>query len=260
MGRITSKDGTPIACWRFGEGPPLMLVHGSISDHTYWKPVLAALEERFTVHAMDRRGRGESGDSGDYAIDREFEDVAAVVDSVGEPVKLLGHSYGAICSLEAVALTSYVDKLVLYEPPLNVSGEKMYPPGFIERLESMLEAGDRDGVIEAMMREVVGMPPEEIDYLRLRPTWQTMVASAHTLPRELRANEDYPFDPARFGDMRTPTLLLGGGDSSPYLQEVNRALAEVLPNSHIAVMRGQGHQAVETGPGFFTVEVLRFLS
>jgi pimeloyl-ACP methyl ester carboxylesterase len=98
---VTSKDGTRIACFRSGEGPPLVLVHGTAADHGRWRPVLPAFEERFTVCAVDRRGRGGSGDSDDYAIEREFEDVAAVVDSLGEPVNLLGHSYGALCALEA---------------------------------------------------------------------------------------------------------------------------------------------------------------
>ena len=261
MEKITSKDGTPIACWKSGEGPPLMLVHGSISDHTYWQPALPALEERFRVYTIDRRGRGESGDSDDYDIEREFEDVAAVVDSIGEPAHLLGHSYGAICTLEATTLTSHVDKLVLYEPPINLAGGEMLPPGFVERIEALLEQGDRDGVVATMMREAVGMPPEEVEYLRTLPSWQVMVASAHTLPRELKAvNEKYRFEVARFRDLSTMTLLLGGGDSEPFLQEANQAVAETLPNSRLAEMRGQGHEAVEMGPGLFVAEVLRFLT
>lgn len=259
--KIVSKDGTQIACWRSGEGPPVVLVHGTISDHTYWQPVLPTLEEHFTVYTIDRRGRGESGDSDNYAIEREFEDVAAVVDSIGEPVNLLGHSYGAICTLEAAILSSQVERLVLYEPPINLEEGEMLPSGFVERIEAMLEEGDRDGAIETFMREGVGMPPEEVEYLRTLPSWEVMVASAHTLPRELKAaNEEYRFEAARFRDLRTPTLLLGGGESAPFLQEANRAVAETLPNSRVVLMSGLGHEAVETGPEAFTTEVLRFLS
>ena len=107
--------------------------------------------------------------------------MAAVVDSIGEPAHLLGHSYGAICTLEAATLTSHIDKLVLYEPPINLAGGEMLPPGFVERIEALLEQGDRDGVVATMMREAVGMPPEEVEYLRSLPSWQVMVASAHTL-------------------------------------------------------------------------------
>ena len=136
---VTSKDGTPVAYWRSGEGPPLVLVHGTTADHSRWAPVLQAFERHFSVCAVDRRGRGGSGDSEEYALEREFEDVAAVVDSLGEPVNLLGHSYGAVCALEAALLTSNVRKLVLYEPGMNVNGEEMYPPGFIDRLDGLLK-------------------------------------------------------------------------------------------------------------------------
>ena len=134
---VTSVDGTPIATWRSGEGPPLVLVHGTAADHSRWAPVLPAFEQHFTVNAVDRRGRGGSGDAEDYAVDREFEDVAAVVDSVGESAILLGHSYGALCALEAARLTRNVGKLVLYEPGIEVAGEQIYPPAVIERLEAL---------------------------------------------------------------------------------------------------------------------------
>ena len=106
MEYVTSKDGTQIAYERRGEGPPLVLVHGAAADHTRWKSLLPALENFFTVYAVDRRGRGQSGDVGAYAIEREYEDVVAVVDSLPVPVNLLGHSFGAICSLEASLRTS----------------------------------------------------------------------------------------------------------------------------------------------------------
>jgi pimeloyl-ACP methyl ester carboxylesterase len=261
MREITARDGTSIAYRRSGEGPPLVLVHGGLSDHTYWQPVLPTLEQLFTVYAMDRRGLGESGDSSDYAIEREFEDVAAVVDSVGELVNLLGHSHGGICSLEAAQLTPNVAKLVLYEPPLDVTGEGGLPPGFVEQLEAMLEEGDREGVIETFLLDALGMSPEEVEYLRSSPlAWQPMVASVHTLPREIQADQNYRFDPARFRDLTTPTLLLSGVDSPPFLKAGTQALNETLPASHVAVMSGQGHEAVGTGPGLFAAEVLKFLS
>jgi pimeloyl-ACP methyl ester carboxylesterase len=256
---VTSKDGTSIAYHRSGEGPPLVLVHGTSADHSRWKPVLPAFEEHFTIYAVDRRGRGDSGDSEDYSIEREFEDVAAVVDSIGEPVNLLGHSYGAVCALEAALLTSNVRKLVLYEPGMNVTGEQIYPPGFIERLDALLQAGDRDAVISTMFRDLVGMPQEEVEYLRSLPAWQERVKAAYTVPRELRADETYRFDPERFGDLGVPTLLLSGGDSPAFLKAADKAVDEALPNCRIVVMPGQGHAAMDTGTDLFTTEVLRFL-
>ena len=116
---VVSGDGTPIAVWRSGDGPPLVLVHGAAADHNRWAPVLSALEERFSVMAIDRRGRGGSGDAHDYALQREFEDVVAVVESAGKAVNVLGHSYGGICALEAALLTDRIQTLVLYEPPMG---------------------------------------------------------------------------------------------------------------------------------------------
>ena len=260
METLTSKDGTPIAYQRSGEGPPLVLVHGTSADHSRWKPVLPAFEEHFTVYAVDRRGRGDSGDSGDYAIEREFEDVAAVVDTVAEPANLLGHSYGAVCSLEAALLTRNVRKLVLYEPGMNVTGEQIYPSGFIDRLDALLEAGDQDGVISTMFRDLVGMPQEEVEYLRSLPAWQERVKAAHTVPRELRADEAYRFDPERFEGLRVPTLLLRGGDSPAFQKAADKAVDEALPNCRIVVMPGQGHAAMDTGTDLFTTEVVRFLT
>ncbi len=257
---VNSEDGTPIAYWRSGEGPPLVLVHGTAADHSRWRPVLPAFEQRFTVCAVDRRGRGGSSDSDDYAIEREFEDIAAVVDSLGEPANVLGHSHGALCALGAALLTRNVRKLVLYEPPVNVAtDEGNLPPGVIDRLEVLLEAGDRDGVVTTLVREVVGVPPEVEEHMRSQPAWQARLSAAHTIPRELRASEAYRFDPERFGDLRVPALLLKGSESPPTFEEGEKAVAEALPNSRIVVMAGQGHVAMDTGTDLFTTEVLRFL-
>ncbi len=257
---VTSLDGTPIAYWQSGQGPPLVLVHGTAADHGRWAPVLPAFEQRFTVYAIDRRGRGGSSDSDDYAIEREFEDVAAVVDSVGEPANLLGHSYGALCALEAALLTRNVRKLVLYDPGIEVAGQEIYPPEVIERLEALLKAGDRDGVVATTMREVAGLPPETVEYMRSQPVWQARVDAAHTIPRELRAVKAYRFDPERFGDLGVPTLLLSGGDSPAALRKAAEAVDEMLPDSRLVVMPGHGHAAMDTGTDLFTTEVLRFLA
>ena len=254
-----SVDGTPIAYWRSGEGPPLVLVHGTAADHSRWASVLPAFEQRFTVYAIDRRGRGGSGDSNDYAVEREFEDVAAVVDSLGESAVLLGHSYGALCALETALLTRNVRKLVLYDPGIEVVGEEIYPHEVIERLEALLRARDRDGVVATTMREVAGLPLETVEYMRSQPVWQARVDAAHTIPRELRAVKAYRFDPERFGDLGVPTLLLSGGDSPAALRKAAEAVDEMLPDSRLVVMPGQGHAAMDTGTDLFTTKVLRFL-
>jgi pimeloyl-ACP methyl ester carboxylesterase len=257
---VTSKDGTPIAYWQSGQGPPLVLVHGTAADHGRWVPVLPAFEQHFTVCAVDRRGRGGSADPEDYyGIEREFEDISAVVDSLGEPTILLGHSYGALCALEAPLLTTNVPKLVLYEPGIEVAGEEIYPQEVIERLEALLEVGDREGVVVTFMREVAGLLTETVEHMRSQPAWQVLVAAAHTIPRELRAGKAYSFDPGRFRDLGVPTLLLSGGESPAALRKAAEAVEETLSDSRIVVMAGQGHAAMDTGTDLFQTEVLRFV-
>ena len=257
---VRSGDGTPIAHRRGGEGPPLLLVHGAAADHGRWRPVLPAFEARFTVYAVDRRGRGSSGDAADYAIEREFADVAAVAEAIGGPVDLLGHSYGALCALEAARLTRSIRRLVLYEPPLALAGHAVYPPGVLDRLDALLAAGDRDGVVATTMREVAGLPAEVVAHLRTLPVWQARVAAAHTIPRELRATDAYRFDPARFRGLTVSTLLLLGGASPPTFGVATDAVAAALPDARVVVMPGQGHAAMDTGTELFAGEVVRFLT
>jgi pimeloyl-ACP methyl ester carboxylesterase len=258
--KITSKDGTPVAYRRSGEGPPLILVHGTAADHSRWRPVLPTFEEHFTVYAIDRRGRGDSGDSEDYAVEREFEDVAAVVDSIEASVNVLGHSYGGLLALEATLLTGNVGKLVLYDPGIEVNGAEIYPHEVVERLDALLGQGDREGVVETTMREVAGLPPEVVEYMRAQPVWQARVEAAHTIPRELRAVKTYRLDPERFRGLKTPTLLLSGNESPAALRKAAEAVDEAVPDSRIVVMDGQGHAAMDTGTDLFTTEVLRFLT
>lgn len=259
MQKIISKDGAPIAYQRSGAGPPLVLVHGTTAAHSRWAPILPALEQHFAVYAIDRRGRGESGDGQSYTIEREYEDVAAVVDSIGEPAHLLGHSFGALCALEAALLTSYVRRLVLYEPPMPLSGASLYPEGMIDLLQAMLEAGDREAVLTVFFREVVRMPPHEFERYRSLPAWQARLAAAHTIVRESRAEERYEFKAERFKSLHAPTLLLLGGDSSQSFKAITTAVDAALPNSQIVVMPGQQHIAMDTAPELFVREVVMFL-
>jgi pimeloyl-ACP methyl ester carboxylesterase len=253
---VVSEDGTPIAVWRSGEGPPLVLIHGAAADHTRWAPVLPALEERFTVLAVDRRGRGRSGDATDYALEREYEDVVAVVESAGEGVNVLGHSYGGICALEAALLTDRIRELVLYEPPM---GYLKSPPHVIERLQTLLEDGRRDELLGYFMREVAGLPPDQVELLRSLPAWEARLDAADTIPREERASREYVFDPARFGELDVPALYLQGGDSSEPFKAAGEALRRALPDCRVVVMPGQRHAAMDTATGLFTAEVLSFL-
>lgn len=254
---VVSADGTPIAVWRSGAGPALVLVHGATADHGRWAPALPALEEHFTVLAMDRRGRGRSGDADDYALEREAEDVVAVVELAGEEVGLLGHSHGGVCAVEAALLTDALEKLILYEPPM---GFVVAPPEVVSRLEELLEAGEREELLTMFMREVAGLPEEQIDVMRSLPAWQARLAAADTIPREERANREYVWEPDRFRELHVPTLYLQGGDSPAPFVKAGEALASALPDCRVVVMPGHSHAAIDTGTDLFTSEVLSFLA
>jgi pimeloyl-ACP methyl ester carboxylesterase len=194
-----------------------------------------------------------------YAIEREFEDVAAVVDACGEPAFLLGHSYGALCSLEAARRARHLRKLVLYEPPIP-AGIEIYPAGVVARIQALLDAGDRAGVVTTFFRDIARVPPHELEILQSLPNWPARVAAAHTIPREMVGSETYRFAPAQLRSLTTPTLLLLGGDSPPFLKAATQAVHAALPGSRIAVLPGQQHIAMDTAPDLFTGEVIRFLT
>jgi pimeloyl-ACP methyl ester carboxylesterase len=260
MHKVQSADGTPIAYEIRGQGPPLVMVHGSSLDHTRWGSSIHRLAEHFTLFLMDRRGRGASGDGPVYSIEREFEDVAAVVESVGRPVFLLGHSYGAVCSLEASRLTAAIDKLVVYEPPLPMGDPGPLFGGRIpERLEELLQKGERDTLVELFLRAVVGCTSAEVQSLRKSSTWNVRLQAAHTLPREVRMAETYRFDPARFSKVRVPTMLLLGSLSPTYMHDSTMAAAAALQNSRVEMLPGQGHAAMTTAPDMFLRKVVMFL-
>jgi pimeloyl-ACP methyl ester carboxylesterase len=262
MESVLAPDGTRIAYERGGEGPPLVLVHGTADDHTRWAPLLPALQERFTVYALDRRGRGESGatDAETYTIEQEFADVAAVVDATGEPTYLLGHSFGALCALEAALRTDNLRKLVLYEPTIPIPpGSPIAPPATLAKMEALQAAGDWEGVLLTLAREIVGVPEDVIAAWRASPEWEAAIDAADTIVPEGHAIEGYVFDPARFRGLTTPTLLLLGSESPPFFKAATEAVGEALPHSQLVVLAGQGHVAMDTNPELFLREVVRFL-
>ena len=259
METVRSKDGTLIAYEKSGKGAPLLLVHGTSADHNRWKPILGPLEAQFTVYAMDRRGRGSSGDTQPYAIEREYEDVAALVDSIPEPVNLLGHSYGGLCALESAFRTKNLRRLILYEPAIMLEGEGPTPSKKLAELQALLAAGDREKVVETFMREVAEVPPDELKLMKSLPSWQGRVAAAHTILRELQAPSTYRIQPERVKQIKAPALLLLGGASPAHRKTVAEQLHAGLPNSRMAVMPGQQHTAMNTAPELFLKEVLAFL-
>lgn len=261
METAMSADGTQIAYERTGDGPPLVLVHGMAGNHTRWElfDVRSRLAEQTTVYAIDRRGHGESDDTEEYAIEKEFEDVAAVVDSIDEPVHLLGHSHGGLCALEAALRTGNVTSLIVYEPAGPWEEGHLYSEEMYEELVALVEAGENEQALIVFLREVVELPDSQIGELRAAPNWSARVAEAPTLPREYRAPTTYEFEPERFADMTTSTLLLVGGKSPQWVKDVIDTLNDALPNSRISMLEGQGHVAMNTAPDLFIDEVLAFI-
>src|SRR5437879_5452830 len=195
---VRSKDGTRIAVECAGSGPSLVVVHGGTGDHTRWKPLFPLFESRFTICAMDRRGHGASGDAPDYALQREAEDVAAVINSRPDKVFLLGHSYGAVCALEAAFLTHRISKLVLYEPPLLESIDLTV----VSRMEKMIQEGDREQALVTFLQEIVMISASEIAAMKARPSWPGLLASIESTIREGRAMSAYRFDPKRMSTLK----------------------------------------------------------
>ena len=258
---VQSADGITLAVWVDGDGPPLVLVHGSVSDHTTLAPFVGELASDLATFSMDRRGFGASGDAPGYAIERDFEDVASVVDAVaartGGPVALFGHSYGANCAMGAAALTNNVHRLVLYEPSLGLS----YPPGSIEAVEYAVAAGDLDRAVVTMSVDILEMSEEEIVALRASatPNWATRIAAAHTLPRECRVEESWVYQPRQFDAITAPTLLLAGSDTPTDLSQATYAAAAAIPDTRVQVLEGHGHMAHKTDPAMVAAIVRRFI-
>jgi pimeloyl-ACP methyl ester carboxylesterase len=210
------------------------------------------------VYAVDRRGRGQSDEVPPYAIEHEFADVAAVVNSIPGPVCLFGHSYGALCSAEAALLTTHIHKLVLYEPPVRTTVEVDYPPGALETFTALVEAGRAEDAL-LMMYEAGDSTPEELSLLRAHRDWPARIEAAHTIPREMMSVRDYSFEPARFTNVLVPTLFLLGSESSPYYKAATKTLCAALAHGRIVLLPEQQHEGVITAPGLVLEEVLDFL-
>lgn len=259
METVTSADGTPIAYERRGNGPPLVLVHGGAAASAIdWEPVLPQLAEHFTVYAMNRRGRGESGDADTYTVEREFEDVAAVVDSIIDPAHLLGHSFGAVCALEAALRTDNIATLVLYEPALADEEGEIFPEGLLQRIDDRLAADDVEEALTVLVRSV-GYSDEDIDRIRADEFWRVRLEATPTITRELRALNDYRFEPDRFSDLTVPVGLVTGSESPALFHTSTATLDEGLPNSRIITLPGQTHEAVTGAPDVFVEKVASFL-
>lgn len=262
--RVASRDGTAIALFGSGSGPPLLLVHGTAGDHTTFRVVGPLLARSYAVEAMDRRGRGASGDTLPYSIEREFEDVAVVAEQLaaetGDPVAVFGHSYGGRCALGAALLTGAIGRVVCYEGAPTPPGRTYHPPGLEDRLRGRLEADDPAGLLATFMTEVVGMTPSELEAYRANPVWPARVAAARTIPRELEAEATAAASLEVLAHVRQPVLQLLGSASLPVFRAAASALDERLPNGRIVEIGGAKHAAHHTHPDAVVAAVRAFLA
>ena len=263
---VTGAGNVPIAVFSMGSGPPLVLVHGTTADHTAWRTVAPLLARSHTLHAIDRRGRGASGDgpssaADGYSLDLEYADLAAVVDALatetGSPVDVVGHSYGGRCGLGAAELTRNLRRLVCYEGAPAPRGQRFERDELVAELVRLLEAGDADAVMETFMRRVVGMDDAAIAAYRANPIWPARVAAAYTVPRELVAARADP--PERFAGLATPVLLVAGSASPPVFRAGAAELAGLLADAHLVTIDGAAHAAHHTHPEAFVEAVETFL-
>lgn len=257
MQHITSPVGTRVSYDRYGSGPPLVLVHGSFSDHrTNWEFVKPFFEKQFTVYALARRGRGETDATKGHTVEDESRDVSALIESIEEPVFLLGHSYGAQVALGAAAnILDHVRKLVLYEPPWP----NTIRSDTLARLEELARIGNWNELPVTFFHETFSIPLEELEELRATEHWSPIVADAEASLEELRALSSYIFNAERFHGLHVPVLLQVGTES-PRDKFVTDTLAAILPDARIEALPGQAHEGMTMAPEQYAASVFRFLA
>jgi alpha-beta hydrolase superfamily lysophospholipase len=241
MDTVTSRDGTAIAYDRLGQGPPVVLVCGGSTDRMANAGLAAELAGDHTVYNFDRRGRGDSGDTQPYAVEREIEDIAAVIDAAGGSANLYGTSSGAGLAMHAAAAGLPVTRLALWEPPYSVGGRPDLPDDTASVYRELVEAGRRGDAIEYFMAKVVGLPPEFVAGARQAPWWAQQEALAHTLAYDATVMGDYTLPTEVARAVTVPTLIVDGGASFGFLGETADALAKLIAGAQRATLDGQQH-------------------
>ena len=246
MNKVHSSDGTAIAFDRLGDGPPIILVCGASTDRMANAPLAELLAEHFTVFNYDRRGRGDSGDTAPYAVEREVEDLDALIHEADGAVFVYGTSSGGALALQAAASGLAITKLALWEPPFSLEESSRPPEEQVERYDELIAAGRRGDAVEYFMTKVVGLPPEFVAYARTQPFWQAQEVLAHTLAYDATIMGDYSLPVERAAAVTIPTLVIAGGMSFPFMRETAQALADVLPDGQHRILEGQEHNVDPT--------------
>ncbi|HEV2580359.1 MAG TPA: alpha/beta hydrolase, partial [Ktedonobacteraceae bacterium] len=245
MRKVISKDGTPIAFDQSGVGPPVILVVGAFNDRATGAPLAAQLSEHFTVFNYDRRGRGASGDSTPYAIEREIEDLAALLDEAGGSSSVFGYSSGAILILKAAASGLALSRLALYEPPFLLDdGFPQRAQEISVRLTELVASGRRGDAVELFQMEMVGIPAEIVAQMRHAPFRPALENIAPTLIYEATIMGDISALAEQLPSIRIPTLVISGGISQAIMRSAAQTLADALPNAEHRSLEGQTHDIV----------------
>jgi pimeloyl-ACP methyl ester carboxylesterase len=241
MEKVTSSDGTTIAFDRLGDGPPVILVCGASTDRMANAPLAALLGEHFTILNYDRRGRGDSGDTVPYMVEREVEDIDTLINEAGGSAFVYGTSSGGALALEAAASGLAITKLALWEVPYFLDESIRPPADQVERYDEMIATGRRGDAVEYFMTKVVGLPPEFVAFARTQPFWQAQEALAHTLAYDATVMGDHSLPTEQAAAVTVPTLVMAGGTSFPFMRETARTLADILPDGQHRTLEGQEH-------------------
>lgn len=238
MATVTSKDGTRIAFDRSGKGPAIILVVGAFNERETGAPLAQFLESRFTVFNYDRRGRGESGDTAPYAIEREIEDIQALITQAGGSAFGFGYSSGAVLALRAAAQGLGFSRLAFYEPPPTGGKAGTLAP----RISELVSAGRRGDAVELFQTDAVGIPSAVVAQMRNAPFRPALEKIAHTLAYDSAILGPLPAGLA--ASVRLPTLVISGEQSAPIMRQAAQSLAESLPQGQYRTLTGQGHDLV----------------
>jgi pimeloyl-ACP methyl ester carboxylesterase len=247
MKTVVSADGTKITFDQTGEGPPAILVVGAFNDRATGAPLAKALASRFTVLNYDRRGRGASGDTQPYAVEREVEDLEALIREVGGAARVFGYSSGGNLALEAAARGLNITKLALYEAPFMVGDDdsRPRPPKDMARqLAKLVASGRRGDAVELFQTRMVGIPDQVVVQMRNAPFRPGLEATAHTLVYEATIVGDLTLPTAQLKSIKVPTLVIYGGASPAFMGTGAKALAKALPEAHVRALEGQSHDMV----------------
>jgi pimeloyl-ACP methyl ester carboxylesterase len=249
MPSFTSADGTSIAYDVRGSGPALILIDGAFCGRNMGPmPKLAPLlAPHFTVYNYDRRGRGDSGDTAPFSVDREYEDLAGLIAIAGGSAHLYGTSSGAGLALFATARGLPVNRLALFEPPFtDVPGGKPMPQGYQAILDRLVAEDRRADVIKYFLTKMIGMPALMMPLMRLNPGWKAMLHNAPSLPHDAAIMEGYGFPTEVARSIRVPTIVMSGDKTFKQLREPIRLLRETIPGVQFASLPGQSHDAAAT--------------